>query len=167
MWFGRRQPATSAYEPEGGFTLIELMVVILILAILVAIGLASLLGARTRAQDAAARSHARQALGTAKTIFQVDENYLAATITALSDAEPALRFVASTQESTGPDVASVGALDAQRIVIAVYSRTGSCNYIKDEAVGSAGGTRYAAVEETSADCTADSPPDDAEFGSKW
>ncbi|MGH9150605.1 MAG: type IV pilin protein [Acidimicrobiales bacterium] len=48
-------------RPEGGFTLIELMVVVLILAILVAIALPTFFGARARANDRAAQSRVRNA----------------------------------------------------------------------------------------------------------
>ena len=47
-------------EREGGFTLIELMVVVLIIAILIAIP--TFLGARTRAQNRAAQASLRNAL---------------------------------------------------------------------------------------------------------
>jgi type IV pilus assembly protein PilA len=56
-------------EREGGFTLIELMVVVLIIAILVAIAIPTFLGARQRAQNRAAQSSLRNALTAAKTIY--------------------------------------------------------------------------------------------------
>ena len=49
-------------EREGGFTLIELMVVVLIIAILIAIAIPTFLGARTRAQNRAAQASLRNAL---------------------------------------------------------------------------------------------------------
>ena len=44
-------------EDDEGFTLIELMVVVLIIAILIAIAIPTFLGARQRAQDRAAQSN--------------------------------------------------------------------------------------------------------------
>ena len=51
-----------------GFTLIELMVVVLIIAILIAIAIPTFLGAQDRAKDRAAQSDLRNALTAAKTI---------------------------------------------------------------------------------------------------
>ena len=58
---------------EEGFTLIELMVVVLIIAILLAIAIPSFLGARSKAQDRAAQSNARNALTAAIGFADPDE----------------------------------------------------------------------------------------------
>ena len=51
-----RRPRAGAEEAERGFTLVELMCVVLILALLMAIGLPTWTAARTRASDSAARA---------------------------------------------------------------------------------------------------------------
>src|SRR3954453_1959736 len=84
---------------EQGFTLIELMVVVLIIAILIAIAIPTFLGAQNRARDRGAQSDLRNGLTAAKTLatdsaglFQVSGvNIVAADMTAT---EPSLSFVA-------------------------------------------------------------------------
>ena len=61
---------------DEGFTLIELMVVVLIIAILIAIAIPTFLGARERAQDRAAQSNLRNAL-TAEKVFYTDAEFYA------------------------------------------------------------------------------------------
>ena len=56
-------------EDESGFTLIELMVVVLIIAILIAIAIPTFLGAKSRAQDKSAQSSLRNAVTNAKGIY--------------------------------------------------------------------------------------------------
>ena len=56
-------------EPEAGFTLIELMMVVLIIAILIAVLIPTFVGAKQRAQDRAVQSSVRNALTAARVIF--------------------------------------------------------------------------------------------------
>ena len=63
-------------DEEDGFTLIELMVVVLIIAILLAIAIPTFLGAQDRARDRAAQSDLRNAITAAKTIATDDAGEL-------------------------------------------------------------------------------------------
>src|SRR5579884_2204624 len=94
-------------DRDEGFTLIELMVVILIIAILLAIAIPTFLGARSRAQDRAAQSSLRNALTSADVAYANTNDYTQATTSGLSSLEPALSFVAAGTASTGPNSISV------------------------------------------------------------
>jgi len=157
---------------EDGFTLIELMVVVLIIAILIAIAIPTFLGARKRAQDRAAQSSLRNALTSAKTIFTDGEDYSDATTTALSTAEPSLTFNPGTA-STGPTNVSVTSINVdttttehEGFAATALSKSGTCFIISDVAGGAAptAGTHYGS--KTTA-CTPPTTTATLPSGSSW
>jgi type IV pilus assembly protein PilA len=122
-------------KEDAGFTLIELMVVVLIIGILIAIAIPTFLGARTRAQDRAAQSNLRNTVTNAKAIFTDQEDYNLATTTELQKAEPELVFKNSTTDSTKPTEVSVnGGLGtgAKSTVFAAagLSNSGTCWFVR-------------------------------------
>lgn len=83
-------------EDEQGFTLIELMVVVLIIAILIAIAIPTFLGAQDRARDRAAQSDLRNALTAAKSIGSDFEGNWQTTATC-TDATASATFAAALE----------------------------------------------------------------------
>lgn len=64
-------------------TLVELMIVLIIIAVLLAIAVPSVLGQRNRANDAVASSRIREAVPPIKAYFQDNSTYLGMTVTGL------------------------------------------------------------------------------------
>jgi type IV pilus assembly protein PilA len=146
---------------EDGFTLIELMVVVLIIAILIAIAIPTFLGARQKAQDRAAQSDLRNGLTAVKTAYVDSQSYASDQASgAWASVEPSLQFTAGPSGSPGQ--ISTDAPQADTVVLANYAASGKCWYIQD-VTGANGsdtaGTFYASTSGAGASaCKASSPP---------
>ena len=152
---------------EGGFTLIELMVVVMIIAILLGIAIPAFLGAKSRAQDTASKSDLRNALGAAQTRFSDQQVFEAVgvIVPGLGTDEPSLSFlngsVLGAGNSTAPKVISVDTVDSgngilDEIFLASYSKSGTCYYMRHlNATGANAGTWLGSVKVAAiTDCTA-------------
>jgi type IV pilus assembly protein PilA len=133
---------------EEGFTLIELMVVVLIIAILIAIAIPTFLGARNRAQDRGAQSNIRNAFTAEKTSYTDKSQYSNDVTTTLPGIEPSLKWFADEVPGAGNQTNEVsvtvttGTNTNDTVVVGAKSPSGKCYYLKDIA-GS--GTTYSST----------------------
>jgi type IV pilus assembly protein PilA len=127
---------------EAGFTLIELMVVLLIIAILLAIAIPTFLGVTNTAGDRAAQSNLTNALTEAKALYEVNQSYSSsgAPYTPGQFTSQAPEFTWQTTACSSSqtncisyDVVNVAtANDGQGILLAAYSsKTSTCWYALD------------------------------------
>ena len=130
-------------ELEAGFTLIELMVVLLIIAILLAIAIPTFLGVANSASDRSAQSNLTNALTEAKALYQNNASYDSAGVamTPATFSASAPEFSWTTGACSGASSANCVSMqvvdgstvnDGQGIVLAVYSpKSQNCWYAVD------------------------------------
>ena len=154
-------------EAEAGFTLIELMMVVLIIAILIAVLIPTFVGAKQRAQDRAMQEGLRNALTAAKVIYSDHGDYTQASTAGLASAEPGLTYVAANAISPGPNVVSVNPVSVNYIVMAGQARSGTCYFISDDQSAAGVGVQYARAAAGACNANAAPATGDPSWGSTW
>ena len=122
---------TSKKDPEreGGFGLIEVTLVIVVLAILLAIAIPNFVGASNAARDRSPRASLRITLTAAKVIYSDTGSFLGATTAALAKSEPELKFL--SKASTGPKVVRVHTATATDTMLSAQSEVGKCYFVTE------------------------------------
>ena len=135
-------PVQTAPPEEAGFTLIELMVVLLIIAILLAIAIPTFLGVTGSANDRASQSNLTNAITESKAMFQNAQSYNSVTLPVgtLTASAPEFSWVQGTTGCTSTSIANciseypvdvaTGA-DGEGVILASKSKTGTCWYLAD------------------------------------
>ncbi len=156
----------TAYPPgrdDGGFSLVELLVVVVILAILLLVGLPTLRGASESANNRAVQSNVRSAFAATR-VFYNDHRQYSDDPAVMRDEEPTILWTndpltASSTERTvrirvydEPD-------DDQTVVVAGRTSTGHCFYLRDVMGGETAGTYFSSDVKGSDSCPTPDPAD--------
>lgn len=154
---------------DEGFTLIELMVVVLIIAILLAIAIPTFLGARGQANSRAAQSTLRNALTAEQTYYTNNQSF------GDSNSSPSINSIEQNIGWTTGDLASadpnsvtvvlgqMGSSANDTVYLEAFAKDGNCYTVwqSNAAPDTKAATGYGVVKSNAGKCTAPSMPADA------
>ncbi len=147
-----RSRALADEGGEAGFTLIEMMVVLLVMAILMAIAIPTFLGIRLGAEDRSAQSNITNATIAAKSLFATNGNFgpVQTQVSELQNEEPELTFTTNSATlTTGSLVSVYVSPDNNILFLADESADGRCWYIEvnEEQTPTADGVARATIQQ--------------------
>jgi type IV pilus assembly protein PilA len=157
-------------EEERGFSLIELVVVVLVIAILMAIAVPTFLGGRRTAGDRATQGNVRNAFSATRIYYNERSRY-SADPGEMVAVEPSLTWTTTPLDGASSErsiyiVTFDSPSSAQTVVVIGRTRQGRCFYLKDVMGGAAAGTFYDRKVPGSAACPVPDP-DDPGWSDGW
>jgi type IV pilus assembly protein PilA len=162
--------ARVVHRNEQGFTLLELMMVVLIIAILIAVLMPVVAGATTRAKDRATQTTLNDAVKAAKVVYSDKADYTSVqpdlpTVLSATVGQNSLVFVDDATSPTGIKTVSVAVTGAGSVVMSALSKSGTCFYVSDD---SSTGTVYAHLGGSGGCAAGGAPlPGDAAWKTSW
>jgi type IV pilus assembly protein PilA len=155
---------------DDGFSLIELMMVVLIIAILLVVAVPLMLGARDRADDKATESNVRNAFAAVR-VFYSDGGKFTADPVKMTGVEPSLTWTNTPLDGSQPNNAVyIETQDvptaSQTVVIVGRTKHGRCFAVRDTMSGLPTGTHYAVQSSAGTACTVPASSDPA-WSDSW